>query len=160
MRAPLFYRAATWASILLSFCLWQASTSNAQDIALLKLSFMPFGIETPVAMTPENIGEHGQGRTFLFQGRHAFVRKLRGMLSAHEAKGQIQLKSIRLKADFGPSTGIILVDHAGVVLHTGRNVTFKLTAAEMRSIERDISAFIGVVDLTAYEKEPGLKPSK
>ena len=150
-RAPISVRVVLLVALL-------APASSTAEAPPLKLSFIPFEIETIVPITSENIGE--QGRTFLFQGQHAFIPKLRAALLSRQAKGQILVKGIRLRADFGPATGVILVDRNGVVLEVTRNVTFQLPREAMRRIERDIEGFIGVVDLRAYEKEPGLKTLK
>jgi hypothetical protein len=133
-------------------------TASIAEDPPLKLSFIPFEIETVVPVTPENIGEHG--RTFLFQGQHAFVPKLRATLFSRKEKGQLLVKGIRLKADFRGPTGVILVDRNGVVLDVARNATFRLSREAMREIENNIQGFVGVVDVTAYEKEPGLKALK
>jgi len=136
--------------LLLFVCPLSDATSTVQQPPL-NLSFMPFDVETVVPVTAENIGE--QGRMFFFLGRHAFVGRLRALLLSRPAKGQLLTTGIRLKADFGPPTGTILADRDGLVLDTTRGLTYRLTKDARQRIEREIASYVGVVDVTTYERE-------
>lgn len=136
--------------LLVLVCLLSEATSTAQQPPL-NFSFMPFDVVTVVPVTAENISE--QGRSFFFLGRHAFVYRLRASLLSLPASGQLDTTRIRLKADFGPPTGIILADQEGLVLDTTRGLMYELTKNARHRIEREIASFVGVVDITTYERE-------
>jgi hypothetical protein len=135
------------------------------DEPRLRLYFLiPFAIETYIAVTADNIEDHGYNIWFV--GDHKFVPWLLRLLQSEDHKfvpwllRLLQLrpksptiisKGIRLKADFGKTGGVFFIDRDGTVMQQQSGATFSLSAGELRELEKRLEDFPGVVDVRAFK---------
>jgi hypothetical protein len=126
--------------------------TNNKGRPSMKIYFVPFEIETYVPITMNDIESKSKYEIW-FYGEHAFCNKIQRLLESNKTNAKIDNKVIRLKVEIFKNEGIIAyyVDQEGVVVKN-KEETFYLSKDKLKTIEKEILYFSGVVDIKTSRK--------
>lgn len=126
------------------------SDGMSKDMPAMLHFVVPFSIETYMPITMENI-EADSSDVWIMKD-HDAAKKLMQILQAKPSFKALHEKEIRLKANFGSSTGVFFLDKDGVVFRKDDGQHFELSGKELEQVEHLLEQMMGIVDIRAYNR--------
>ncbi|MDP5211332.1 hypothetical protein [Microbulbifer sp. 2205BS26-8] len=114
------------------FASYSAKDSGGGVLDLVKIYYVPIGVETYVPMTPENIEDSATSVGEVDPSSRQFKRLLNILYSS--SRGQFKVDDLRVKIIL-PKNEIIYIDnHGGVRLPSSE--THKLTYSDLKTVKK------------------------